>query len=205
MILAYDNHKLTYQGLEGYAQYAIPSNSSGLYYSSNDVIWVSAASTTVSQPINVATTAFNYQVITFQEAVRAKGGAKDWFINPHNWRARQHTLVGDYKGIRAAGTFTAANPNVYEVTRDNELLRYYKSIPDTTWAYFKFVVDQSANQASAFWNDTYMGYGTVAPVTSVTNITVKSEQSRNNISARYFRVAGFDDLDDAVTWTDYKV
>jgi hypothetical protein len=50
-----------------------------------------------------------------------------------------------------------------------------------------------------------MGYGTVAPVTSVTNITVKSEQSRNNISARYFRVAGFDDLNDAVTWTDYKV
>lgn len=205
MILNYDNHRLTYQGLEGCAQYAIPSASSGLYYSSNDTIYASASMSTTTQSINVATTAFNYQVITFQEAVRAKGGAKDWFINPHNWRARQHTLVGNYKGVRAAGTFTATNPDVYEVIRDNEPLRYYKSIPDTTWAYFKFVVDRSANQASAFWDDTYMGYGTVASVTSVDSIAVKSEQTRNDISARYFRVAGFDNLSDAVAWTDYKV
>lgn len=204
MILAYDNHKLTCQGLEGYAQYTIPSNSSGLYYSSNDMIYSTARMTTVSQPINTVTTAFNYQVITFQEA-GTTGGARDWYINPHNWRARQHSVVGNYKGIRAAGTFTATDPNVYEVTRDSEPLRYYASIPEDTWAYFKFVVDRSANQASAFWDDTYMGYGTVAAVSSVTTVAVKSEQIRNSISARYFRVAGFDNLNDAVTWTDYKV
>lgn len=203
MILKYDNHRLTYPGLAGCAQYD-NGPSSGLYYSSDDVISARVSNLVVSQPINVATTAYNYQVITFQEAGTTRG-ARDWFINPHNWRARQHTLVGNFKGIRAAGTFTATNPDVYEVTRDNEPLRYYSNIPETAWAYFKFVVDRSANQASAFWDDTYMGYGTVASVTGVDNVAVKSEQSMNNISARYFRVAGFDNLGDAVAWTDYKV
>lgn len=203
MILKYDNHRLTYPGLAGCAQYD-NGPSSGLYYSSNDVISAWSARTTVSQPINVATTSYNYQVITFQEA-GTTGGARDWFINPHNWRARQHRMVGNYKGIRANGTFTATNPDVYEVTRDKEPLRYYSNIPESTWAYFKFVVDRSANQASAFWDDEYMGYGTVASVTSVDSIAVKSEQMSNSISARYFRVAGFNNLGDAVAWTDYKV
>lgn len=203
MILNYDNHRLTYPGLAGCAQYDL-GPSSGLYYSSDDMIVATAVSTTATQPINVATTSYNYQVITFQEA-GTTGGARDWFINPHNWRARQHTLVGNYKGIRAAGTFTATNPDVHEVTRDSEPLRYYSNIPESTWAYFKFVVDRSANQASAFWDDTYMGYGTVASVTGVDNVAVKSEQRGNSISARYFRVAGFDNLNDAVAWTDYKV
>lgn len=205
MKLSYQGNSLTCQGLAGYASYAIALPASAIYYSSTNTISASGKNVTTYENINVATTAYNYQVITFQEA-GLSAQARDWYINPHGWRARQHKQVGNYKGIRAYGTFTAENPDVAERYIDNEYLRYYKPIKETDWAYFKFITDQSANIASAFWNDTYMGYGTVNHVTAVTTVGVKSEQATGaNISARKFTVAGFDNLEDAVAWTGYRL
>lgn len=205
MKLSYQGNSLTCQGLAGYASYTIAQPASALYYSSTNIISAKGKNVTVYENINVATTSYNYQVITFEEA-GLSAQARDWYIEPHSWRARQHKQVGNYKGIRAYGTFTAENPDVAERYIDKEYLRYYKPIKETQWAYFKFITDQSADRASAFWNDNYLGYGTVSHVTGVTTVGVKAEQSLNgNISARNFTVAGFANLDEAAAWTGYRL
>lgn len=211
MVIQYQNRCLTYPGIVGVAGYGtepppVPTGSA-LYYSDNNIISALDANVAVYKNINVATTAFNYQVVTFQE-FGDNGKARDWYINPHGWRARQHQSVGNFKGVRAAGTFTAENANVVTVTQDSEYLRYYSQIHENEWAYFKLVTDQSAKRASAFWNDTYLGYGNVNTVTGVTTVAVKKEQNTTlyrGISARNFKVAGFNNLNDAVNWTAYKV
>ena len=204
MKLSYQGNSLTCQGLAGYASYYMAQPASAVYYSSTNTI-SARGKDTVLENIYVPTTAYNYQVITFEEAGQS-GQSRAWHIEPHSWRARQHYMDGNYKGIRAAGTFTAENPDVVEVTRDSELLRYYKNIKETDWAYFKFITDQSTNRASAFWNDIYMGYGTVSPVTGVDYVSVQAERTINSkISARNFTVAGFSNLDEAAAWTGYRL
>lgn len=216
MVIQYQNRCLTYPGIVGVAGYGtepppVPTGSA-LYYSNNGLISASFNGTFTqsadSKIINVDTTQYNYQVITFQEYAEYRMGPRKWCINPHNWSAAQYSAVGNYKGVRFGNNFIISNTNVKTASIDNNILRYYNQLPNYTAAYFKLITDQSANNASAFWNDTYLGYGSVNSVTGVTTIDVTCEKAitpNRGISANNFKVAGFSDLNDAVNWTAYKV
>lgn len=158
----------------------------------------------VTQTIDTAVTSFNYFTLKFQHQAShpAYAWADDVNINFNTgaWNMRAHMWATNAKPVRNGSTFTAANSDVYDMNIDNQLLRFYIGIEDTTNATYKFVVDRNAAMCSAFIDDIYLGYGTVdANITAVDNIYLANEQL-GGLTAQQYALAGFNNLAAAVAY-----
>lgn len=172
--------------------------------------WSTTASNTAgskasnTRSINTDVTEFNYFTLKFQHQAGHSTSVWADYINVNfntgSWSCRAHYQAGNYKPVRNGATFTASNSNVASRTTDNQTLRYYKSIADTTNATYKFVVDRNAARCSAFLNNTYLGYGNVnSNITAVNNVKIGNEQT-GSVTAKQYYLAGFKTLSAAAAY-----
>lgn len=149
--------------------------------------------------INANISSYRYCTLKFEHQTSHPSSSWASVVEIHNWgwKIRTHYLAKDYKGVRNASSFTAANSNVQTITVDNLALRYYTSVAETSNATYKFVLDRTNSRTSAFINNTYLGYGNVnSNITELANVRVAQEQN-GNTTAKNFNVAGFADISDA--------
>ena len=155
-----------------------------------------------TKTINANISSYRYCALKFEHvnAHPSSVWASDININNWGWNIRTHYQAGNYKGVRIGGSFTAKNSNVASRTQDGSALRYYKSVADSTNATYKFLLDRNNNTASAYINNTYLGYGsTNSSLTALANVKISQEQT-GNITAKNFNVAGFPDIADAAAF-----
>ena len=149
--------------------------------------------------ISKAVTSFQYVTVKFNHSAYARTTwAQNTNINFNtgSWNMRAHCDNGGnrqgYKDVRHGGSFTTANSNVVSTTRDGATNWYYKSLLQGTNATYKFVIDRTNAKASAFLNNTYLGYGSVnAGITSVNSIYVSNDTNQSEVKISNAYVAGF--------------
>lgn len=175
---------------------AIPT--SALYYST-DSVWDGRTETiTIDKPC----TAFQYVAIQFNQS--GYGGnraeAQRYQIKGFNWNMRWHYAIGNYKPVRHGSSFTGIASNTGTRKTDGSDLRYYKGVAENEDAKFKLVVDRNTNIASAFWNNTVVGKGSVDASSAITTIYKESEQDYTPRNIGRIRCGGFENLSDAAAW-----
>ena len=206
MSIVFNEHKLNDIYFNGVKTTGMFNNEklwpiSGMLYENNNIFTANSSRNEIFYN-NLPLTGWNYFVLTYKHL--ASGDVADYSYNRFNnsliWRLRWHKYSNvNGKPIRDGDTFTAQNPNTVSNVQDNRTIWYYTQIPNSAEATFKLVIPYDNKIASAYWNNTYMGYGSLAGVTSFSSTWLGTDAG-GFITVKDIKIGGFDNLQDAQNW-----